>query len=177
MTARKKAKKQAKRTRRTARRKRPDRASAALKAVAVGDVVRFPSDLRNQISRYDADVARGAHGSEAVEGIVCSIRKIATGKLVAKTRGPISGFVLEIIHHHTFTPHYASDRNTGGPRGPEDVRDNPTWARLRQVLHEMADRQQLISAASGGLVEEPLGPLLDGWRVVKVRADSVQSAL
>lgn len=184
MPARKKAKKTTKKTTkkktekrsRPSGRERPDTARKSLKAVAVGDVVRFAGNLHNLMSRYDANVARDSRGAEAVEGIVCSIRNIATGKLAAKTRGDISGYVLEIIHHQTFRLHYASDRNTGGPRGPEDVRNNPTWARLRELLSEMAAKKEYISTALGGLAQEPLRPLLDGWRVVKVKAEHVQSA-
>ena len=188
MPAQKKAKKRAKKettkqtmkkTRKRSRapaRRRPDPAYKALKTVAVGDVVRFSGGFRNQMTRYDANVSGDGRGAEAVEGIVCSIRSISTGKLVGKTRGGMSGYVLEIVHHQTFKLHYGSDRNTGGPRGPEDVRNNPTWARLRQLLTEMAAKKQYISAAAGGLAEEPLASLLDGWRVVKVKSEHVQSA-
>jgi hypothetical protein len=147
-----------------------------LKAVAVGDAVRFPAEARNQIGRYDPAIARGARGAEAIKGIVCSVRNIATGKLVAKTRGDLAGYVLEIMHDQTFQLHYGSDRNTGGPRGPESVRDNPAWRRVREVLGEMAASGKLVSAASGGLGEEPVRSLLDGWRVVKVKAEYVESA-
>ncbi|MCJ7751930.1 MAG: hypothetical protein MUQ65_12680 [Armatimonadetes bacterium] len=174
--AKKQAKKQAKKRSRAPARRRPDAAYKALKTVAVGDVVRFSGGVRNQIARYDANISRDGRGAEAVEGIVCSIRNISTGKLVGNTRGEVSGYVLEIVHHQTFRLHYGSDRNTGGPRGPEDVRNNPTWARLRELLTGMAAKKRYMSAASGGLTEEPLLSLLDGWRVVKMRAEYVQSA-
>jgi len=56
------------------------------------------------------------------------------------------------------------------------VRRNPIRARLRELLTEMAAKKKYISVVSGGLAEEPLLSLLDGWRVVKVRAERVQSA-
>lgn len=174
--AKKQTKKQAKKRSRAPARRRPDPAYKALKTVAVGDVVRFSGGFRNQMTRYDANVSRDGRGAEAIEGIVCSIRNISTGKLAGKTRGGVSGYVLEIVHHQTFRLHYASDRNTGGPRGPEDVRNNPTWARLRELLTGMSAKKHYMSVASGGLAEEPLLSLLDGWRVVKVKAEHVQSA-
>ena len=176
MPAKKKAKKQAKKRSRAPARRRPDAAYKALKTVAVGDVVRFSGGVHNQISRYDATLSRDGRGAEAVEGVVCSIRSISTGKLVGNTRGEVSGYVLEIVHHQTFRLHYGSDRNTGGPRGPEDVRNNPTWTRLRELLTGMAAKKNYVSTASGGLDEEPMLSLLDGWRVVKVKAEHVQSA-
>lgn len=172
-----KAKKVTKKRGRIPARLRAKPTRKTLKTVAVGDVVRFSGDARNQMSRYDASASPEARGAEAIEGIVCSIRNIATGKAVGKTRGDVSSFVLEIVHHQTFKVHYASDRNTGGPRGPENVRNNPIWARVREALTAMAAKKQYISSAAGGLSEEPLASLLDGWRVVKVKAESVESAM
>jgi len=174
--AQKKAKKKTKKRSRAPARRRPDGALKALSTVAVSDAVRFSGDVRNQIARYDANVSGDARGTEPVEGVVCSIRNIATGRLVGRTRGEVSGYLLEIVHHQTFKLHYGSDRNTGGPRGPDDVRNNPVWTRLRELLTKMAAKKQYISVASGGIAEEPLRSLLDGWRVVKVRAEHVQSA-
>ena len=168
----KKAKKRRSTRARKSRRQRPK----GLKTVQVGDAVRFPAEARNQIGRYDPHTARAARGAEGIEGIVCSIRDIGTGKLVGKSRGDLSGFVLEVLHHQTFQLHYASDRNTGGPRGPENVKENPTWLRVREVLREMSANNQLVSVATGGLSEEPVRPLLDGWRIVKVKAEYVESA-
>lgn len=178
MPARKKVRKtkKSKRKRAAKRVSRRGTARKTLTAVEIGDVVRFPAEARNLIGRYDPAVARGARAADAIEGIVCSIRSIATGKLIPKTRGDLSGHVLEIMHDQTFQLHYASDRNTGGARGPENVRENPVWQRVREVLREMASGKQLISAASGGLGQEPLHSLLDGWRVVKVKAEYVESA-
>ncbi len=175
--ARKKAAPKKTKKRRSTKARRPKRRRPqGLKTVQIGDAVRFPAEARNQIGRYDPHIARGARGAEGIEGIVCSIRDIGTGKLVAKSRGDLSGFVLEVLHHQTFQLHYASDRNTGGPRGPENVKENPTWLRVREVLREMSANNQLVSVATGGLSEEPMRPLLDGWRVVKIKAEYVESA-
>lgn len=172
MPARKKARKSTRKTRRKAGRARPKR----LTAVAVGEAVRIPVEAPNLITRYDPARARGARGAEAIEGIVLSIRKIASGQLVAKTTGDLSGFVLEIVHNQTFRPYLSSDKNTGGPRGPEQVTANPAWMRLRELLREMVESKQLVSAASEGLSKEPLRSLLDGWRVVKVKAQHIEAA-
>jgi len=145
-----------------------------LTAVAVGDVVRLPAEARNQIARYDPNLAQGTRGAEAIEGIVCAIRRIATGKLVPKTRGALEGHVLEILHSQTFRVYLSSDRNTGGPRGPERLTDNPIWLQLREQLKAMADKKELVSAAPAGLWEQQFSALLDGWRIVKVKAEEVE---
>jgi hypothetical protein len=38
----------------------------------------------------------------------------------------------------------------------------------------MAASKKLVSTAGGGMAEEPLRSLLDGWRVVKVKAQHVE---
>jgi len=151
-----------------ARPKRP------LVRVAVGDAVRLPADTSNQMARYDPGFLGAARGAEAIEGIVCSIRQISSGKLVPVTQGKLQGYVLEVLHSHTFAPQFSSTRNTGGPRGPERVSDSPSWKRLRVLLREMASERQFVSAAPGGLAREPFASLLDGWRVIKVRAEVIE---
>jgi hypothetical protein len=141
----------------------------------VGDLVRLPVNARNQLSRYEPTLARAARGADAVAGIVCSIRKISTGKLTAKTRGNLDGYVLEVIHDRTFTAHFSSDRNAGGGRGPDQLRGSLSWVRLRAVLRKMAVEGRLPSVASGGLSQEPFSSLLDGWRVVKVKAEAIDT--
>ncbi len=138
--------------------------------------MRVPTEAPNLITRYDPGIARGTRGAEAIEGIVLSIRKIATGQLVAKTTGDLSGFVLEIVHNQTFRLYLSSDKNSGGPRGPEQLTANPVWVRLREFLKEMAEKKQLLNASSEGLTQESLRSLLDGWRIVKVKAQQVEAA-
>jgi len=105
-----------------------------------------------------------------VEGIVCSIRDIAAGKLVGKTKGPAEGYVFEVLQDRTFSPALSSTRNIGGARPPAEVTSNPTWRKVREVLREAAARGQLL----GGAPQELLGSVLDGWRVTKVRAQMVE---
>jgi hypothetical protein len=180
--AKKQVKKQAKKqtTRQAAKKakkkaaRRRAKAKKALRAVAVGDAVKLPADARNLIGRYDPSVAHGARGAETIEGIVCSIRAIRTGRLVAKTRGSLAGFVLEIIHSATFRRD-ASAKSAAGARGNGRLTESPVWRRLRELLRESAGTKQLLSAASGGLSGDPYSSLLDGWRVVKVKAELVEA--
>ena len=176
MPTRKKARKSATRPRSKKKRKPQSRRTVRKRtttAVAVGDVVRLPANARNQLSRYEPRLARVARGADAVEGIVCSIRDISTGRLTAKTRGDLDRYVLDVLHHRTFTAHFSSDRNTGGPKGSDQLRDNPSWVRLRALLREAAAEGHFLSAASGELSRDLFSSLLDGWRVVKVRAELI----
>lgn len=164
--------------RKSASRKRSKKKSAPKRQrrqtpVAVGDGVRLPVETPNLISRYDPKLARGARGAEGIEGIVCSIRDIRTGKLVAKTRGDLTGFVLEILHTQTFGTQYSSERNTAGASGSSAPSDSPVWLKLCDLLQELASRRELVSASSGVLSREPFAELLDGWRVVKMKAGAV----
>jgi len=163
--------------RKRASRKRPKRRPAAKRrqtAVAVGDAVRLPAEAHNQISRYDPKLAPGGRSTEAIEGIVCSIRDIRSGKLVAKTKGDLAGFVLEILHAQTFRLQYSSERNVAGAAPSGIPAQNPLWSRLRALLQEMAARGELVSVSSGGLSQDPFASLLDGWRVVKVKAEAIE---
>ncbi len=144
--------------------------------VTVGDAVRLAADTRNQVARYEPRFSGPTRGTETIEGIVCSIRQISSGKLVAATQGNLEGYVLEVLHSRTFAGQYSSAKNTGGPRGRERVTDTPSWQRLRGLLREMASQRQFISAAPGGLAREPFSSLLDGWRVIKVRAELIELA-
>ncbi len=164
--------------RRTAARPRPKvragrktKRAQAPPVVTVGDAVLLRSGEPNRIGRYDA---RLAGVGEATEGLVYSIREIATGKLVGKTKGELEGYVLEVLHQRTFRPQFSSNQNTGGRRGPSDAASNPALVRLRAMLRELAHGNRFVSQASGALSAEAFGPLLDGWRVVKVRAQMVE---
>jgi len=185
----KKAKKKAKKTKKTTKTKRTVKKARGRKtrgarlkkkpvvrSVSVGDLVRIPPDAYTAIRGYAPHIAAQARSAEAIVGVVCSIRNIGTGNLVTQTRGDLTGYVLELIHSQTFRPHYGSDRNTGGPKGPEDIRENPVLKRLRGILQDLARKGHKISTAGVGFTEEPLKSLLDGWRAVKVKAEVVESA-
>ena len=143
------------------------------RAIAVGDAVMLPAGVLNQIRRYDAHATLGGRGAEAVSGLVCSIRQVATGKFTAKTRGDLEGYVLEILHSRTFQTQFSSKTNTGGAKSSEVVSDNPSWSRLRSLLKQQAESKQLASYGSGNVAREVFGPLLDGWRLVKMKAEFV----
>jgi hypothetical protein len=173
--ARKKAKKKARRSSRSRASRKPTRTRPEpLKVVSVGDAVKVPVEARNLIGRYDAGLAKGGRGTQAIEGIVASIRRVATGEMAAATKGDISDYVLEIVHNETFLRPFSSDRNTGGPRGAESVRGNAAWNKVGEALRQMAGKKRFVSTASGRFSEEPFESLLDGWRVVKVRASLVE---
>jgi hypothetical protein len=120
-------------------------------------------------------MGRGARAAETIEGLVCSVRTIKTGRLVAKTRGDLSAYVLEIIHSETFERHVGTSRNSSGVLGPARLKQSPVWRRAQEILREAASKKQLLSAASGGLSDEPYKSLLGGWRVVKVKAEVVEA--
>ncbi|MBE9565273.1 MAG: hypothetical protein IMF16_00795 [Proteobacteria bacterium] len=143
------------------------------RAIAVGDAVMLPAGVLNQIRRYDAHATLGGRGTEAVSGLVCSIRQVATGKFTAKTRGDLEGYVLEILHSRTFQTQFSSKTNTGGAKSSEVVSDNPSWSRLRSLLKQQAESKQLASYGSGNVAREVFGTLLDGWRLVKMKAEFV----
>lgn len=157
----------------SAKKRRPPKAAKKMpvpRAIAVGDAVMLPAGVQNQIRRYDAHATVGGRGTEAVSGLVCSIRQVATGKLTAKTRGDLAGYVLEILHSRTFQAQFSSATNTGGAKGPEVVSDNPSWSRVRSLLKQQAESKQLASYGSGDAAREVFGSLLDGWRLVKIKA-------
>ncbi len=143
-------------------------------SIAIGDVVRMPTEITSELSQYGLSRARFGRNVDAIEGIVCSIRDIGSGKLLAKTRGSLDGFMLEILQDRTFLPQYSANKNSGGPKGTQVVRENPNWLRTRALLLDMTQRGDLISQASGGFSSEPFSALLDGWRVIKLRANLVE---
>ena len=155
-------------------RRQPARKPGPPPVVSVGDSVLIQA---GESGRPEASGARPAgleSALQGMEGLVCAIREIATGRLVGKTAGPLEGYVLEVLHQRTFRPEFSSNRNTGGARGPTPVAGGPAWAKVRELLRDMSRRSQFISQASGQLSGEPFDSLLDGWRVVKVRAQMVE---
>lgn len=167
MPKRKAARKQAS-SRRSKRKAAPKRKRSQA-PVAVGEAVRLPPEGENKIACYDRQ--SGGQGREETEGIVCAIRDIRSGKLVAKTRGALTDFVLEILQIQSSQLRSSSDRRGGGYGVPTD---SPVWGKLQGLLQEMAGRGEYASAGSGALLEEPFSSLLDGWRVVKAKAEEIE---
>jgi hypothetical protein len=143
-------------------------------SIAVGDSVRMPTEIENSFEHYDPRRALAGRGADTIEGLVCTIREIATGKLVAKTTKPLQSYVMEILQDRTFLPQFSANRNSGGPKGTNVVRENPNWTRVRGLLKEGAGRGELICQATGGLTKEPFVSILDGWRMVKIHANLVE---
>ncbi len=141
--------------------------------VAVGDVVRLLSGARDLIGRYDPLLARTAPGYREIKGIVCAIREIASGKLVAKTKGSLTAYVLEILHDLTFDGQFSSAQNIGGARGMAEAPKSPSWQRVRGLVKETAGRGSEMRPAARLLENEDFRRSLDGWRVAKVKAEFV----
>lgn len=159
------------------RTRRPTLRGARLRAaaprptsLAVGDVlVLSRDDFRPVGPRPPAAPGTGGGEWDALEGVVCSIRDIRTGKLAAKTTKPLEQYVIEVLQHRTFRGEFSSARNAGGPRGPAMIALNPAWQRVRTLLQQMAARKELVSLSSGTLAAQLFDPLLDGWRVTKIK--------
>jgi len=150
---------------------RKRKAAAPPPVIALGDAVRVPREGRNLIGRYDPRGAYGAPGGGEIAGIVCSIREIATGKLVPKTRGQLTGYVVEVVHNLTFSPQFSSGQNTGGAEGLTELSRNPSWARLRGLLANMASDTATGIRSSEEMAGDIFRQILDGWRIVKVKAE------
>lgn len=143
--------------------------------IAIGDQVRVPLQAANAFPGYSLPREPGEFLSEPIEGLVCSIREVSTGQLTAVASGRLDQFVFEILHSRTFNPRFSSEHNVGGARVARPVQEYDRWKRLRQRLRESAEKGQLLSHASQGLVKEVLGTMLQGWRVTKVRTDAIES--
>lgn len=155
-------------------RRQPVRKPGPPPVVSVGDSVLIQAGESGRPGASEARPAGLESALQGMEGLVCAIREIATGRLVGKTAGPLEGYVLEVLHQRTFRPEFSSNRNTGGARGSTPVAGGPAWAKVRELLRDMSRRSQFISQALGQLSGEPFDSLLDGWRVVKVRAQMVE---
>jgi hypothetical protein len=110
---------------------------------------------------------------EVTQGIICSIREIATGKMVAKSKEDLGRYLLEVLHLRTFRPQFSSNRNVGPASGSQVVK-SPAWRRIQEILRNAAKERRFFSYATGGLPNELFGSLLDGWRVVRARAAAVE---
>jgi hypothetical protein len=155
----------------TTRRKK---VSSALKMLNPGDAVRLSLRIHNQYAGYDPRLLREEGASRQIEGIVLSIREIATGKLVPLATGNFNQYVLEIIHNRSFDPTFASLQNAGKVVPGERNRISPLWQKVQLGLRQMAKERKLISLADGSFSASPINALLDGCRIVKVRADEVE---
>ena len=142
--------------------------------LAVGDHVRLKTRDTNQHTAYGAEAADPTMFHDAVDGIVFSIRNVKTGALVTKTTGKLTDHVFELVYIRTFSPRYASLRNA--PRGADDPTMTAGWKRLRATLRKAAEEGKIFSTASNELLEgSPLAGMLDGWKVVKIWSEQIDS--
>ena len=141
--------------------------------LTVGDYVRLKSRAANQHQSFQLNHEELSTQFESVDGIVLSIREIATGRLLAATEGGLDGYVIELLNERSFSPRFASQRNA--PRGTDHPTAAPAWARLRQALRQAADSGMLYSSSMPTLfTESPLAKLLDGWRVLRIRSNDFE---
>jgi hypothetical protein len=143
--------------------------------IAIGDQVRIPIEVQNAYAGYRIPTHGRSQPTEPVEGLVCSIRHVPTGKLVKAAKGDMNEYVFEILHSRTFNPRFASDRNVGGSRTPRLVQEYEAWVTVRKMLRERATKGELLSDARGELARQALAGVLDGWQLVKMRTPEVES--
>jgi len=149
-------------------------AKATPQVLAVGDYIRLKMRDLNLHQAYRAIAGETATVHESVDGIILSIRSVSTGQLVVNTDGTLDQFVIELIHNRTFNPRYASLRNVA--RGVEDPITTPGWKKLRAILRKSAEEGKLFSTASPELLtNSPLASLLDGWKVIKLWSQNIES--
>lgn len=142
--------------------------------LAVGDHIRLKARDNNQHQAYRSGASEVVTFHESVDGLVLSIRDVRTGQLKDKTKGALDQYVIEIVYSRTFNPRYSSLRNAA--RGVEDPTTTGGWRKLRAVLRKSVEEGKLYSAGSPELLaDSPLTSLLDGWKVVKVWSQELES--
>ncbi len=156
-----------------ARAKRRPSARSAPLILAPGEVVRLPLREHNRFAGYDPRHLQGEEASGwPIEGIILSLREISSGQLVPLASGDPGRYVLEVLHSRSFDPSFASVQNAGRAAAPGQT--SPIWAKVRALLSSLAAERKLVSLADGSLASSSLASLLDGWRIIKVRADEVE---
>lgn len=152
------------------------RASArqAPQMLAPGDEVRLPLRIHNRFAGYDPRLLREDAPSRQIEGLVLSIRDIATGQLVPLASGEFSQYVVEVLHNRSFDASFSSVANAGKATMGMRPQNAPAWAKVKSVLKQLGAERKLVSTADNSINTSPLTELLDGWRVVKVKADQLE---
>lgn len=152
--------------------KRP-RVNVQPRMLAPGDEVRVPLRVHNSYPGYDPRSLAEDVPTRAIEGIILSIRDIATGHLVPLATGNFDQYVLEIIHNRSFDAAFGSQQNSSKMPPGSPPQASPLWNKSCMLIKQLAAERKLISSADGSVYKSPLANLLDGWRIVKVRADQV----
>ena len=134
--------------------------------LTIGDRVRLKSRMANEyLSMRDAN-GEMASAREPMEGMVFSIRDVATGRLVAEATGDLTQYVIEIVYDHTFNARYASLRNA--PRGSDSIYGTPGWKKMQAALRAAAQKGELFATGMMKAADPTILSLLDGWKVVKI---------
>jgi hypothetical protein len=149
---------------------------AAPRVLALGEEVRLSLSIHNQFAGYDPRRFREEGPSRPIEGIILSIREIATGQLLPLASGDYSKYVIEVLHNRSFDPSFASKQNAERMSAGERPQASPLWEKVRAALRQMAKERQLVSLADGSFSSSPLAGMLDGWRVIKMRANEIEAA-
>jgi hypothetical protein len=138
---------------------------------AIGDEVRVPVEVRNEFVGYEH--SSGLEGTrEPVGGLVVSIRDISSGERVKVAAGEARRYVLDLLHHQTFDPRVSSKTNSQGVTAGR-VQEGSTYAQVQKALRGQAARAA-SSTAADLLGQPPFSNILDGWRLVRVCAASVE---
>ncbi|NIM06429.1 MAG: hypothetical protein GTO55_08515 [Armatimonadetes bacterium] len=144
------------------------------KVLAPGEEIRLSLRTHNQFTGYDPRLLREEGPSRPIEGIILSIREIASGQLVPLASSDFGRYVLEVLHNRSFDPSCASAENAPSGATGDRPQAAPLWEKVRSTLRAMTKERRLVSLTDGSLSSSPLATMLDGWRIVKVRADQIE---
>ncbi len=143
-------------------------------SLAIGDHVRLKSRAVNQHASFRVTGNHLTPTLEPVDGLILAIRDIASGKLVPEAKGSLDHYVIELLYDRTFNAKYASARNS--PRGTERPSAAPAFRRMHDALHQAATNGEFFTSTQPEqLAQSPLGKLLDGWKIIKVRSTDLES--
>jgi len=138
---------------------------------AIGDEVRVPVDVRNEFAGYEH--SPGLEGArEPVDGLVVAIREISSGARVKVAAGDARRYVFDLLHDQTFDPRVSSKTNSQGVLAGR-VQEGPTYAQVQEVLRGPAAKTRNFTARDL-LGQPPFSNILDGWRLVRIRAARVE---
>lgn len=136
-------------------------------ALAIGDHVRLKARVANQHKSFQVTGSEVASNYEPVDGLVFSIRDIATGDLVAATASDPSNYVIELLINRTFNTKFASMKNA--PRTSEQESATPAYKKVRKGLRDAANAGQFFTSIDpASYITSPLAKQLDGWKIIKV---------
>jgi len=149
----------------TARRAKKKKAAPAPRRIPPAKTV----ELGDEIHVLEVDLHESyrpwlaLRGRALLTGIVCSIRSVKTGKLVAKASGAMGDYVFGVLDTQASGPAIGGARNADRPEVKRAV---------AQALKKAAQSGRAVSDATSLLREGPLAGV-DGWRVLRLVANDV----